>query len=128
MLYLSMFMAGGLGVLARYFSVKGVNHFLGPSFPYGTLFVNVFGSLLFGFLSWYIVHRWSYVSNIEAAKVVVLTGFLGAFTTFSAFSMETLQLLQSGQTLKAGVYMLASVIVCVVACFVGVVLAKQIAY
>ena len=125
MLYVSLFIAGGIGVLARFVSVKSLNSFFGTAFPFGTLFVNVVGSLLFGFLSWYIVHRWSGAVNIETVKTAVLTGLLGGFTTFSAFSMEMLQMLQAGQTLKALLYACLSVVVCVIACFAGLVLAKQ---
>ncbi len=125
MLYLSVFIAGGIGVLARFVSVKSLNHLFGAAFPFGTLFVNVVGSLLFGFLSWYIVHRWSGFDNVETLKTAALTGLLGGFTTFSAFSMEMLQMLQTGQTLKAMLYACLSVFVCVVACFAGLMLAKQ---
>lgn len=132
MIYLYLFLAGGTGVLARFVSARSMNQLLGAGFPYGTFSVNVLGSLLFGFLSWYIVHRWQSlasvdsVENIETLKTVVLTGLLGGFTTFSAFSMEMLQMLQSGQTVKALSYALLSVIVCVFACFAGLMLAKQL--
>lgn len=126
MLYVYLFIAGGCGVSARFLSVRGVNSLLGAGFPYGTFFVNVVGSLVFGFLSWYIVHRWSNAANLDVLRTAVLTGFLGGYTTFSAFSMEMLQMLQNGQTAKALVYMLLSVIVCVLACFAGVLLAKQV--
>ena len=125
MLYFYVFIAGGIGVLVRLGSVKSINHFMGLGFPYGTFFVNVLGSLLFGFLSWYIVQRWSNLVNPEIIKTAILTGLLGGFTTFSAFSMEMVQMLQSGQTLKALTYAMLSVIICVLACFVGVLLAKQ---
>ena len=125
MLYLSVFIAGGIGVLARFASVKSLNYLFGTTFPFGTLFVNVVGSLLFGFLSWYIVQRWSDIADVETLKTAVLTGLLGGFTTFSAFSMEMLQMLQTGQTLKAMLYACLSVIVCVIACFAGLMLAKQ---
>jgi len=125
MLYFSIFIAGGIGVLARFISVKSLNYLFGTAFPYGTLFVNVMGSLLFGFLSWYIVQRWSGIANIETVKIAVLTGLLGGFTTFSAFSMEMLQMLQTGQIFKAMLYACLSVLVCVIASFVGLMLAKQ---
>jgi len=125
-LYISLFIAGGFGVVARFVSVKGVNQILGTNFPYGTLFVNVFGSLLFGFLSWYVVQRWANDTNVETMKTVVLTGLLGGYTTFSAFSMETLQLIQAGQVFKASIYISMSLLVCVFACFLGVFLAKQV--
>ena len=126
MLYLYLFIAGGLGVIARFTSVRWVNSFFVAGFPYGTFFVNVIGSLLFGFLSWYFVYRVSGVVNMEEMKIAVLTGLLGGYTTFSAFSVEMLQFLQNGQLIKALVYMLLSVMMCVCACFVGVILAKQI--
>ena len=125
MLYFYVFIAGGIGVLARFGSVKSINHLMGLGFPYGTFFVNVLGSLLFGFLSWYIVQRLSNLVNPEIIKTAILTGLLGGFTTFSAFSMEMVQMLQSGQALKALTYAMLSVIICVLACFAGVLLAKQ---
>lgn len=125
MLYFYVFIAGGIGVLVRLGSVKSINHLMGLGFPYGTFFVNVLGSLLFGFLSWYIVQRLSNLVNPEIIKTAILTGLLGGFTTFSAFSMEMVQMLQSGQTLKALTYAMLSVIICVLACFAGVLLAKQ---
>lgn len=126
MTYLYLFLAGGVGVSARFFSVKVVSGIFGVAFPYGTLVVNVIGSLLFGFLSWYILQRWSANLNVDALRVIVLTGLLGGYTTFSAFSMEMLQFFQSGQMMKALSYMMASVLICVFACFAGLVLAKQI--
>ncbi len=126
MVYIYLFIAGGFGVIARFASVRWVNAFFAAGFPYGTLFVNVLGSLLFGFLSWYLVNRESHFISADELKVAVLTGLLGGYTTFSAFSMEMLQFLQNGQLLKALLYMLLSVMICVCACFAGVVLAKQI--
>ena len=127
MLYLSLFIAGGLGVVSRFLSVNYLTKLFGSTFPFGTLLVNIIGSLLFGFLSWYIVQRWAAVANIETVKIAILSGFLGGYTTFSAFSMEALHLLQTGQFAKAILYMLASVVLCVFACFIGLLLAKQIA-
>ena len=126
MIYIYLFLAGGLGVLARFISVKTITNIFGSSFPYGTLTVNIVGSLFFGFLSWYIVQRLPVSMSTETIKTVVLTGLLGGFTTFSAFSMEMLQMLQSGQLVKSLIYMMLSVCVCVFACFIGLLMAKQL--
>lgn len=127
MFYLSLFIAGGLGVLCRFMTVKAAQHFF-PAilFPIGTLTVNILGSCLFGFLSWYLVERYSSVAQFEVLKVAVLTGFLGGYTTFSAFSMEMLHLIQTGYVFKAFSYAFVSVTVCVLACFLGLLLAKQL--
>ena len=116
-----------MGVVSRFLSVNYLTKLFGSTFPFGTLLVNIIGSLLFGFLSWYIVQRWVAVVNIETVKIAILSGFFGGYTTFSAFSMEALHLLQTGQFAKAILYMLASVVLCVFACFIGLLLAKQIA-
>lgn len=114
---------GALGALLRYWMSTGVHAFTGHGFPYGTLAVNITGSLLMGML---------YVLFIERMDVdplwrgALLIGLLGAFTTFSTFSIETLNLLENGEPLKAVVNVLASVSVCIVACWIGMVGGRQI--
>lgn len=114
---------GALGALFRYWVSIGVHRFAGGDFPYGTLTVNVAGSLLMGAL---------YVLFIERMDVdplwrgALLIGLLGAFTTFSTFSMETLNLVENGEPLKALVNVLASMILCIVGCWVGVLAGRQI--
>ena len=126
MFYFYLFVTGGLGVLARFVTVKSVQH-LFPSiqFPIGTLTVNIIGSWLLGFLSWYLVVRYSHLAQIDALRVAILTGFLGGYTTFSAFSLEMVQFLQMGHIYKAFSYALMSVVVSVLACFAGLLIAKQ---
>jgi len=75
-----------------------------------------------GYLSWVLLHRLQVSREVQ---VVVLTGFLGGFTTFSAFSLETISMLESGSALRAIAYVLMKVILCIVMCFVGLWLAKQ---
>ena len=91
--------------------------------PFGTLIANVLGCFLMGFLSWMLVHKWQLSPQVQP---IVLTGFLGGFTTFSAFSLETVNLLHQGASLKALLYVSLSVILCLVMCFAGMVLAKQL--
>jgi len=95
----------------------------GTFFPYGTLTVNVVGSLLIGFLYIWLIER---MAVGPAVRAFMLIGVLGAFTTFSTFSMETLNLMESGHLGKALVNMLVSVIVCVGAAGLGVLAARQL--
>ncbi|HEX9584490.1 MAG TPA: fluoride efflux transporter CrcB [Gammaproteobacteria bacterium] len=114
---------GAAGALLRYWMSTGVHLLAGRAFPYGTLAVNVSGSLLMGLL---------YVLFIERMDVdplwrgALLIGLLGAFTTFSTFSIETLNLLENGEPVKAVVNVLASVSVCIVACWLGMVAGRQL--
>ena len=112
---------GALGALARYGMSNGVYALLGRSFPYGTLAVNVLGSLLMGFLYVMLIERMSASPEIRA---ILLIGFLGSFTTFSTFSMETLTLLEQAQLFKAGLNVLLSVLLCLAATWSGIIFAR----
>ncbi len=114
---------GALGALARYGVVLAVAATLGSSslLPWGTLLVNVIGSLAIGVL----VGTLSETATMQAiARPFLIVGFLGAFTTFSAFSMETLSLLESGRLGAALVYTTLSVVTCVAAAWVGMRMAQ----
>ncbi|NJN51473.1 MAG: fluoride efflux transporter CrcB [Gammaproteobacteria bacterium] len=109
---------GALGAMARYGVVLAVGSGVGGSsvVPWGTLLVNVAGSLAIGF----IVGSLSDTAALNSiARPFLIVGFLGAFTTFSAFSMETLTLLQSGRLGIAALYTSVSVVACVVAAWLG---------
>ncbi len=108
---------GALGALSRYWMYNGVHALLGRNFPYGTLTVNVIGSLAIGFLYVWLFDRLNVGSDWRAFLVV---GFLGAFTTFSAFSIETLNLMQQGSFSKTLVNIFANVVICVAAAWLGV--------
>jgi len=114
---------GSIGAVMRYLVSTGVYNYLGRGFPYGTLAVNVLGSLLMGLLYELFLQRLSVSPEVRA---VLLVGFLGAFTTFSTFSIETITLIEQGDVFKAVVNMLASVILCVVAAWLGLQLARQL--
>jgi CrcB protein len=114
---------GAFGSLFCYWTSIGVHRLAGSDFPYGTLTVNVAGSLLMGAL---------YVLFIERMDVdpvwrgALLVGLLGAFTTFSTFSVETLNLVENGEPIRAMVNVLASVVLRIAACWIGMVAGRQI--
>ena len=121
---LLMIAAGGAaGSLMRFLLSTGVHRLAGRDFPYGTLTVNVIGSLLIGILYIVLVERASLGAEWRA---LLLVGFLGAFTTFSTFSIETLNLLENGELIKAGANVLLSVVLCILAAWSGVIMGRQL--
>jgi len=114
---------GATGALFRFWASSGVHHLLGRAFPYGTLAVNVLGSLAMGFLYVLLLERSTASPEWRSA---LLIGFLGAFTTFSTFSIETLNLIEQADFLKAGLNMLLSLTACIVACWIGLILGRSL--
>jgi len=114
---------GATGAVMRFWVSGWVYGWLGRDFPYGTLFVNVTGSLLMGILSVLLIER---LSLTPEWRGVILIGFLGSFTTFSTFSIETLNLIEAGALGKAFVNMALSVVLCVGAAWVGVIVGRQL--
>lgn len=107
----------------RYGASLGVYSLLGRGFPYGTLFVNVSGSLLMGVLSIVMLERFNVGPEWRAA---ILVGLLGSFTTFSTFSLETLNLLEQGDVMRAMANIALSVIVCLAAVWLGMIIGRQL--
>ena len=114
---------GALGALLRYWTSLAVHSRLGSGFPYGTLMVNVLGSLLMGFLYIWLIER---IAAGATLRAFLLIGVLGAFTTFSTFSMETLNLVEGGQLGKALLNVVVSVTVCMAAAALGIFAARQL--
>lgn len=112
---------GALGAVLRYGVGLGLASRSG--FPWATLSVNVVGSLLFGLLIVWLNERLPAASEL---RVFLLVGVLGAFTTFSTFSWETLVLFEQGAMLRATMNIVGSVMLCVIAAAAGVWLARQI--
>ncbi len=114
---------GALGALLRYWSSNATYAWLGRDFPYGTLLVNVVGCLLMGLGTSWLVDR---VMLSDEARAFLLVGVLGAFTTFSTFSYETLALFETGAWIKALLNIALSVILCMLAVAAGVLMGRQL--
>ena len=114
---------GAVGALLRFWVSGWVYGLLGRNFPYGTFAVNLLGSLVMGLCFTLLVERLSAGGEWRA---FIMVGLLGAFTTFSTFSIETLNLIESGELAKALGNMLLSVTLCVLAAWVGVVVGRQV--
>ncbi len=120
---LSIAAGGAAGALLRFWVSTGTYALLGRGFPYGTLAVNVIGSLLMGFLYVFFLERMTVSPEIRGA---ILIGLLGAFTTFSTFSIETLNLIEQADYMKAVLNILISVAACLFAAWLGLTVGRQV--
>jgi CrcB protein len=120
--YLWVAIGGAVGAAARYGAVQWVGQRLGWTFPWGTLAVNGTGSLAIGLLLTVLLAR----DADPALRLLVITGFLGGYTTFSAFSLETLALLQERRWDAAALYVVGSVSLGLLACGAGIVVGRLI--
>ena len=107
---------GAFGAVARYLVMVQVGHWLGTGFPFATLTVNVVGSFILGALVELMALAWSPTPEL---RPLVVVGVLGAFTTFSTFSMDVVLRMERGEIGLALTYVVASVVLCVVAFFAG---------
>lgn len=122
-IYIAIALGGSAGAISRYWVTSTVYLWLGHEFSYGTMIVNVLGSLVMGFLTVLLVQRFNVSDEIRLGLMV---GFLGSFTTFSTFAMDTIHWLESGAILKALAYVFVSVLCCVIGAWAGLLTAKQI--
>jgi len=122
-IYVAIAVGGSLGAVSRYWVSASTYQWLGVGFPFGTLAVNLLGSLTMGFLSVLLIHRF-HVS--EEIRIGLLAGFLGSFTTFSTFALDVLQLGSNEAVMKAILYILLSVLLCILGAWAGLLAAKQL--
>ncbi|HKJ50748.1 MAG TPA: fluoride efflux transporter CrcB [Gammaproteobacteria bacterium] len=122
-IYIAIAVGGSLGAVSRYWVSMTAYQWLGQQFPNGTLLVNLLGSLAMGFLSVLMVHRFQVSDEI---RIGLLAGFLGSFTTFSTFALDTLLLATSDAYFKAAIYVLMSVALCILGAWAGLAAAKQL--
>lgn len=121
--FLIVFLGGGLGAALRH----GVNllaaNLVGTGFPYGTMFINVAGSLAMGLIAEYFALK----SGLpQHWRLFLTTGILGGFTTFSAFSLEAALLYERGQIAGAAIYVVASVVLAIAGLFAGLAIVRAL--
>ncbi len=121
-IYFVIAFGGASGAVFRYWVSTSISRWLGDGFPYGTLTVNLIGSIIVGFLTILLADRLNVSNEVRLGLIV---GFLGAFTTFSTFALDTVYLIDNGAILKAVTYGLFSVVLSVLGVWAGILAAKQ---
>jgi CrcB protein len=121
--YVAIAIGGTLGCWARFGMTNLLQAVYGREFPFATLFINVSGSFLMGFL---FVETLERLTISPTVRTGLLTGFLGGYTTFSTFSMESLLLVEQGQPLRAVAYLALSVALGFSAAFAGAYIARNL--
>ena len=124
---LNLVLVGGggfLGSVLRYPAGLLTQSLTGSTaLPYGTLAVNVLGCLIIGFLGGLAQHRQLFSPEL---RLFVFTGMLGGFTTFSTFSLQSIELIQAGRTVEAFVYILGSLVLSILGCWLGIMVARAL--
>ena len=120
---LLVFVGGGLGAAARYLLQGAVYRFAGATFPYGTIVVNTLGCFLIGLIMSSMEERFLAAPSL---RIFLTIGILGGFTTFSSFSYETMVLLREGDLLTGGLNIIASMVICLGATWLGLGLGRYV--
>jgi len=115
---------GAIGATLRHLSGMAAMRLFGAGFPWGTVFVNVFGSFLMGLFIELAARRFGASQEV---RLFVATGCLGGFTTFSTFSLDAMALAERGSHTLAAIYVIGSVVVGIAALFAGLALARGLA-
>ncbi len=125
MTYLWVAVGSAFGGMARFWLAGFVASLVGATFPWGTLLINVSGSFVIGVFAALtgVDGRFSVPPD---ARIFVMVGICGGFTTFSSFSLQTLELAQAGEMMRAGAYVALSVILCLAFVWLGAVLAGAV--
>ncbi len=121
--YLAVAIGGAVGSVARFWMTGAMTAVTGPRFPWGTLLINVIGSFIIGLVAGFTLTP-TRMGVHPDIRIFLMTGICGGFTTFSAFSLQTLELLQTGDIAPAIGYALGSVIACLLAVWGGWVLGR----
>ena len=118
---LQVALGGAIGASGRYLTGLAALRLMGAGFPWGTLAVNVVGSFLMGLAVVWLAER-----GLMRAAPFLMTGILGGFTTFSAFSLDAVTLYERGQAMAAGAYIAGSVVLSVLALTAGLAIARGV--
>ncbi|MGH1352894.1 MAG: fluoride efflux transporter CrcB [Methyloligellaceae bacterium] len=116
-------LGGAIGAASRFLVTSAAFRIMGPGFPWGTVVVNVAGSFLMGVLIVFLALRYS---TSQELRIFLVTGILGGFTTFSAFSLDFVTLFEQKNYVPAAWYLCSSVLLSILALFVGMIIARQI--
>lgn len=122
-LYALLAVAGAFGAMARYAVTVFMAHQFGRQYPWGTLTVNVVGSALMGFLGIFLLTKLQISTEY---RIAILTGFLGAFTTMSTFSIDSLTLFERHEWWVSGMYITVTIMACLAAARGGMLLAERL--
>ena len=115
--FILVFIGGGIGSIARYLVTTIAKNFTNIDFPFGTLIVNIVGSFLMGIFTALIVSK--IIANSESMRLLLAVGFLGGFTTFSSFSMETFTLIEKHEIFYAIANIVANLTFGLLAAYLG---------
>jgi len=118
MVYLWVAIGGALGSMARFWLANMMAIATGADFPWGTLLINVIGSFVISFFGVLTGTSTRFAVPYEA-RIFVTVGLCGGFTTFSSFSLQTVELARTGQTGRAALYVAGSLVLCIGACTLG---------
>ena len=116
--WVAVAIGGAIGSVARFGLAAAMTTLTGPRFPWGTLLINVSGSFLIGLVAGMTLTP-ERIALHPTIRVFLMTGVCGGFTTFSAFSLQTLELMQGGEVVPAFSYAVGSVVLCVIATYCG---------
>ena len=119
-LYALVALGGAAGSVGRFWLAGAVARLTGPAFPWGTVLINVLGSFAIGMLAAQLIH--GRVHGTASLQALTMTGLCGGFTTFSAFSLQTVDLLREGHAWWAAANVFGSVFTCVAASAAGLAL------
>jgi CrcB protein len=122
--YFLVFFGGGLGAMLRHFVNLACARSLGTAFPYGTFIINVTGSTVMGLIAGYLAFKGE---ASQPWRLFIMTGILGGYTTFSAFSLDAALLYQRGELGLAALYVVGSVALSIAGLFAGLALVRQFA-
>jgi CrcB protein len=115
---------GAIGSVLRYYVGQWTLRLMGPAFPWGTLTVNVVGCFVIGVFAELIARKFNASTEL---RLLLITGFLGGFTTFSAFSLDAISLFERGEAVAGGIYIAASVGLSMAAVIAGLAVMRALA-
>ena len=118
MTYIWIGIGGALGSMARAWLALAVARLAGAQFPWGTILINILGSFVIGFFGTLTTNDSRFAAPADL-RAFVMVGICGGFTTFSSFSLQTLNLVRDGDMLRAGANVVGSVALCLVAVWLG---------